>query len=47
MGFEITENTFVISDSHFGHKAVLQREPSRLKSAKAYGSSDFYAFHNH
>ena len=47
MGFEITENTFVISDSHFGHKAVLQREPSRLKSAKAYGYSDFYAFHKH
>ncbi|MCX2716323.1 metallophosphoesterase family protein [Helicobacter sp. MIT 21-1697] len=45
MGFEITENTFVISDSHFGHKAVLEREPSRLKSAKAYGYNDFYKFH--
>ena len=43
--FTINENTFLISDSHFGHKAVLQREPSRLKSARANGYDDFYAFH--
>ncbi|WP_110581749.1 metallophosphoesterase [Helicobacter cinaedi] len=45
MDFIINENTFLISDSHFGHKAVLQREPSRLKSARTNGYDDFYAFH--
>ncbi|TLD96907.1 hypothetical protein LS71_004770 [Helicobacter jaachi] len=45
MDFVITEETFLISDSHFGHKAVLEREPSRLQSARACGYSDFYAFH--
>ncbi len=41
----IDENIFLISDSHFGHKAVLEKEPSRLKSAKVCGYDDFYTFH--
>lgn len=45
MKFDITEQTFLISDSHFGHKAVLEKEPSRLTSAKLNGYSDFYTFH--
>lgn len=45
MSFIINKNTFLISDSHFGHKAVLEREPSRLRSARANGYDDFYAFH--
>lgn len=45
MDYIIDENTFLISDSHFGHKAALHKEPSRLKSAKAQGYDDFYSFH--
>ncbi|RDU58934.1 metallophosphoesterase family protein [Helicobacter marmotae] len=45
MSFDITQDTFVISDSHFGHKAVLKREPSRMQAAAANGYKDFYKFH--
>ncbi len=45
MNFNITEDIFLISDSHFGHKAVLKREPSRLQYAKACKYDDFYALH--
>lgn len=44
MEFPIRDDTFLISDTHFGHKAVLEREPSRLKSAYAAGYDDFYAY---
>lgn len=43
--FIINADTFLISDSHFGHKAVLEREPMRAKAAKAYGYKDFFALH--
>ncbi|MCH5313068.1 MAG: metallophosphoesterase [Helicobacter sp.] len=45
MNFHITEDTFLISDSHFGHKAVLKKEPSRLQFAEAHQYKDFYALH--
>lgn len=45
MSFVVDENTLVVSDSHFGHKYVLVREPSRLIAAKACGFRDFFEFH--
>ncbi len=34
MKFQITPDTFLISDTHFGHKAVLKKEPIRKITAK-------------
>lgn len=45
MTFPIDSDTFLISDSHFGHKAALVKEPSRLRAAQAYGYEDFYTLH--
>lgn len=41
MKFPINLDTFVISDSHFGHKDVLSKEPSRRVVAKKNGFDDF------
>ena len=45
MNFNITEDIFLTSATHFGHKDVLKREPSRLQYAKACKYDDFYALH--
>lgn len=34
-------DTFVISDTHFGHKAILKKEPLRKTFAKERGFKDF------
>lgn len=39
--FNITLDTFVISDTHFGHKAVLKKEPLRPITAKQHGFKVF------
>lgn len=44
MKFPINLDTFVISDSHFGHKAVLIKEPSRKLMAKKNGFDDFDSY---
>ncbi|PAF46926.1 hypothetical protein BKH46_05640 [Helicobacter sp. 12S02634-8] len=41
MKFHLSLDTFVISDSHFGHKAILKKEPSRSVLAKQMGFEDF------
>lgn len=41
MKFSLNLDTFVISDSHFGHKDVLVKEPSRKAMAKKNGFDDF------
>lgn len=44
MKFLLTPETFVISDSHFGHKRVLQKEPIRNVLAWKNGFNDFDSF---
>ncbi len=41
MKFDITLDTFLISDTHFGHKAVLKKEPIRKATAKQMGFKVF------
>ncbi|PAF44739.1 metallophosphoesterase [Helicobacter sp. 11S02596-1] len=41
MKFHLNLDTFVISDTHFGHKAVLKKEPLRHQVAKQNGFKDF------
>ena len=41
MKFQITLDTFLISDTHFGHKAVLKKEPIRNIAAKKDGFKIF------
>lgn len=38
---KLSLNSFVISDTHFSHKQVLQKEPSRIKKVKQLGASSF------
>ena len=47
MHYFLTRDTFLISDSHFGHQAVLSKEPSRLKSAFECGFKDFDSYSLH
>jgi calcineurin-like phosphoesterase family protein len=37
---EIDLNTWIVSDTHFGHDKVLQYEPSRLEAMQASGFDD-------
>ncbi|GAD19176.1 metallophosphoesterase [Helicobacter fennelliae] len=41
MSFKITLETFLISDTHFGHKAVLKKEPIRKVVTKQCGFKVF------
>lgn len=41
MKFHLDSNTFVISDSHFGHKNASKKEPIRKTLAKQYGFENF------
>ncbi|PAF51618.1 metallophosphoesterase [Helicobacter sp. 13S00477-4] len=43
MKFCLTANTFVISDSHFGHKSALLKQPIRQKIAQQNGFTNFDA----
>lgn len=44
VSYFISKDTFLISDSHFGHQAVLLKEPIRSKSALLHGFRDFDEF---
>ncbi|MDO7252318.1 metallophosphoesterase [Helicobacter cappadocius] len=44
MKFHLNLDTFVISDSHFGHKAVLLKEPIRNVLATKNGFDDFDSY---
>lgn len=41
MKYDITLDTFVISDTHFGHKAVMKKEPIRKLALKQSGFTRF------
>ncbi len=47
MHYFLTRDTFLISDSHFGHEAALTKEPLRLKSALEHGFKDFDSYSAH
>lgn len=47
MKFLLTPETFIISDSHFGHKKVLEKEPLRNALAWKNGFMDFDSFSVH
>lgn len=44
LNYHIHKDTFLISDSHFGHFAALVKEPIRLNSALSHGFRDFDEF---
>lgn len=44
MSYFISKDTFLISDSHFGHQGALLKEPIRLKTALSHGFDNFDAF---
>ncbi|PAF43321.1 metallophosphoesterase [Helicobacter sp. 11S03491-1] len=44
MKFSLTLDTFIISDSHFGHQDVLVKEPLRQLFARKHGFQDFDAY---